>query len=173
MPTRHAVPLEDLQVRAYDLWKNQWLLLTAGELAEGRFNTMTVAWGGLGAMWHKPMAMIVVRPTRHTFQFCEGYDTFTLCAFGEQHRAALKLCGSRSGRDTDKVAATGLHPVASTRIAAPGFDEASLILECRKIYHSDFNPGAFLDPAIEENYPKRDYHRMYFGEILAAFEARG
>lgn len=60
--------------------------------------------------------------------------------------------------------------VASARIAAPGFAEAELVLECRKIYWDDLNPTHFLDPAIEKNYPAQDYHRAYFGEIVAAFE---
>jgi hypothetical protein len=54
-------------------------------------------------------------------------------------------------------------------VAAPGFAEAELILECRKIYWDDMAPGHFLDPSIEKNYPQKDYHRIYFGEIVAAY----
>ena len=29
-----------------------------------------------------------------------------------------------------------------------------------------FDPARFLDPTIDRNYPDKDYHRMYFGEIV-------
>jgi flavin reductase (DIM6/NTAB) family NADH-FMN oxidoreductase RutF len=164
---RIAIPWKDLAVRACHLWEEQWLLLTAGDFHAGAYNTMTVAWGSLGAMWNRPFAQVVVRPTRHTREFMERYDAFTLAAFPEQHRAAMNLLGTRSGRDGDKIAASGLTPIASTVVAAPGFAEAELIIECRKIYSQDLDPARFLDPAIDRNYPKKDYHRIYFGEIVA------
>lgn len=82
-------------------------------------------------------------------------------------KPALNLLGSRSGRDGDKIAASGLHPIASKLVSAPSFEEAELVVECRKIYWQDIDPRHFLDPSVEEHYPKSDYHRLYFGEILA------
>ena len=79
----------------------------------------------------------------------------------------LRLLGTTSGRDTDKVEASGLTPLRSLEVPAPGFAEAELVVECRKLYWDDFEPAQFLDPVIEENYPERDYHRIYYGEILA------
>jgi len=108
-----------------------------------------------------------VRPTRYTFGFIERYPDFTLSAFGAGHRDALLLLGRRSGRELDKIAAAGLTPMAAGRAAAPTFVEAELVIECRKIYWDDLEPGRFLDPGVEENYPLKDYHRIYFGEILA------
>jgi len=165
--TREPIGFADLCVNVHDLWSRKWLLLTAGDFAAGEFNAMTVGWGSLGVMWNRPFAQVVVRPTRHTHGFTERWDSFTLCAFPEAQRGALKLLGSRSGRDGDKIAATGLTPVASQRIGAPGYAEAELILECRKIYWDDLEPQQFLHPGIEENYPQKDYHRVYFGEIVA------
>lgn len=128
---------------------------------------MTVAWGSLGAMWNKPFVQVVVRPVRYTYEFMERYDTFTLCAFPEAYRKALSLLGSKSGRDSDKIAESGLTPIPSTKVTAPGFAEADLIVECRKIYWDDFDPAHFLLPEIAQNYPQKDYHRVYFGEIVA------
>ncbi len=118
-------------------------------------------------MWNKPFAQVVVRPTRYTRQFMDQYDTFTLCAFPERYRKALKLLGSKSGRDGDKIAESGLTPIAASKVAAPAFAEAELIIECRKIYWDDFKPEHFLDHKIHANYPIKDYHRVYFGEIVA------
>ena len=170
---RIAVPWEKLIAKVHHLWEEQWLLLTVGDFHEGSFNTMTVGWGSLGVMWNRPFAQVVVRPTRYTREFMERYDTFTLAAFPEQHRPALNFLGSRSGRDGDKIAASGLTPIASTKIAAPGFAEAELIIECRKIYSQDLDPSRFFDPSIERNYPKKDYHRVYFGEVVAILGTEG
>jgi flavin reductase (DIM6/NTAB) family NADH-FMN oxidoreductase RutF len=161
------IAIDDLQIRCHQLWDSRWLLLTAGDLAARRYNPMTVAWGSFGTMWSRPFAQVVVRPTRHTYLFTEQYDTFTLCAFSESCRPILKLMGTRSGRDIDKTDAEGLTPLPSLAVAAPGFAEAELIVECRKIYYDDIEPGRFLLPELEDNYPQKDYHRIYFGEILA------
>ena len=165
------IPFAQLSLKIYDLWENRWLLLTAGDWGKKHFNSMTVGWGSFGRMWGKPFAQIVVRPTRYTYEFMEQYDTFTLCAFPPAYRAALQLLGSKSGRDCDKIAEAGLTPVASRCVAAPCYAEADLVLECRKIYWNDLQPAHFLAPDIEKNYPRKDYHRVYFGEIIAVRSA--
>jgi flavin reductase (DIM6/NTAB) family NADH-FMN oxidoreductase RutF len=149
------------------LWADRWLVLTAGDWPSGDYNAMTVSWGAMGFLWEKPFVQVVVRPTRHTFGFMERHGTFTLCAFPEKHRKALSLLGSRSGRDGDKIGPSGLTPETSSVVAAPSFAEAELVLECRKMYWHDFDPGRFLDPSIHAVYPLKDYHRAYYGEIAA------
>ena len=161
------IPIQKLIVKPVDLWHNKWLLLTAGDFSKNHFNAMTVGWGSFGVMWNKPLAMVVVRPNRFTYHFIEQYESFTLCAFPEKYRKALKILGTKSGRDGDKIAEAGLQPIASTKISAPAFAEAELIIECRKMYWHDFDPSHFLDSGIQLNYPLKDYHRVYFGEILA------
>ena len=160
-----TIPIEKFSAEVHNLWKNQWLLLTAGDYEKGKFNTMTVAWGSLGTMWNKPFAQVVVRPTRYTYHFMEKYDSFTLTSFPKEFRKDLYHLGRKSGRDSDKIAETSLTPVPSVRVNSPSFKEAELIIECIKIYWDDFKPENFLDPSIEEEYDN-DYHRIYFGEIL-------
>jgi|YNPNPStandDraft_1061719.scaffolds.fasta_scaffold00270_10 flavin reductase (DIM6/NTAB) family NADH-FMN oxidoreductase RutF len=164
---RQPIAFDDLVIRSHHLWARQWLLLAAGDFAAGHFNAMTVGWGMLGTLWGKPVAQVFVRPTRYTYEFMERYDSFTLCVFSEHYRQALNLLGSRSGRDGNKIAQSGLTPIAATLVAAPAFAEAELIIECRKIYWQDLDPAHFLDPGIASNYPIRDYHRCYIGEIVA------
>lgn len=168
---REAIPVDQFAVRIYHLWDKKWFLLTSGDFATGHYNTMTVSWGSLGVMWNRPFVQVVVRPTRYTYGFMEQYDTFTLCAFSDKYRSALNWLGSRSGREGDKIARSGLTPVASTQVAAPGFAEAELIVECKKMYWDDFDPAHFIDPGIEANYSKqdRDYHRVYFGQVMAIY----
>ena len=156
-----------LKVDTVGLWDKQWLLLTSGTL--DNCNMMTVSWGSIGCMWNKPFAQIVVRPQRNTYKFLEKNDSFTLCAFPEKYRKALQFLGSKSGRYGNKLSFTDLTLKKSTKISSPAYHEANLILECKKIYSQDFNPEGFLDEAIQSNYPLNDYHRVYYGEILAAF----
>ena len=165
--TLKPINIEEFIIRPIHLWDIQWLLLTCGDFNEGRFNAMTVGWGSIGYMWRRPFVQVVVRPVRYTYEFMERYDTFTLCAFPKQYHAALQLLGTKSGRGGDKIAEAGLTPVASTLIAAPGYVEAELVIECRKMYWDDVHPEHFLDLGINANYPRKDYHRIYFGEILS------
>jgi flavin reductase (DIM6/NTAB) family NADH-FMN oxidoreductase RutF len=165
---RADIQLESLIALPIDLWNRKWFLLSAGDFQSGDYNCMTVSWGGLGTMWNKPLALVVVRPTRYTREFMEMSAGFTLCAFPEEHRKKLSYCGSHSGREGNKAKAAGFTPIASRSVTAPSFDEAELILECRKTYFSDLDPSHFLDPSTESHYPAKDYHRVYFGEILAA-----
>ena len=164
---RQSIDPSRVRLPVFHSWDQEGLLLTSGDLQSGRFNSMTVGWGAFGVMWKRPMALVVVRPTRHTRTYMEEFAEFTLCGFGSGRREVLEFCGSHSGRDVDKVARCGLTPLASSRVAAPGFDEAEIIVECRKMYWDDFDPARFLGGFIEANYPKKDYHRMYLGEVLA------
>lgn len=163
---RSTIALEDF---AFDpsVISKRWLLLTAGEFVPGEFNSMTISWGSVGQIWNKPFFQVVVRPSRYTRGFMESGDFFTLCVLPETLKPALSLLGSKSGRDGDKIKASGLTPIASSIAPTPGFAEAELIVECKKMYWQDIDPSHFLDPAIMVNYPQEDFHRAYFGEIVA------
>jgi flavin reductase (DIM6/NTAB) family NADH-FMN oxidoreductase RutF len=97
----------------FKLIGSDWMLITAGTLHE--FNTMTASWGGMGVLWNKNVCWCVIRPHRYTYRFTEDADRFTLSFFEEEHRGILKFCGTRSGRDVDKLAATGLRCFSSKR----------------------------------------------------------
>ncbi len=155
----------DITDNVFKLISKDWMLVTAGDL--GDFNTMTASWGAFGELWHKKICVCFVRPNRHTYQFLEKTDRFTLSFFDEQHRDALKYCGHHSGRDVDKIAYTGLTPI-EMESGNVCFEEARLVIECKKVYTHNLDPARFLDPAIEEEYPKKDYHRMYIGEVVTA-----
>jgi flavin reductase (DIM6/NTAB) family NADH-FMN oxidoreductase RutF len=158
-----TVEPEALDEQVLRLIGREWMLITAG--TPDSWNTMTASWGGLGVLWGKPVSFCFVRPTRHTFGFMNRAVEYTLSFFPEQYRSALEFCGSRSGRDVDKARETGLLPVPVGGSVA--FSQARLVLLCRKLYQQDLDPAAFIDPAIERNYPERDYHRMYIGELAS------
>jgi flavin reductase (DIM6/NTAB) family NADH-FMN oxidoreductase RutF len=163
---RHEIAINSFALKPFQQFDEGWFLLTAGDFGSGQFNTMTISWGSIGIIWNRPMVQVVVRPTRYTYQFMENHDTFTLCALPEDQRDAMSLIGAKSGRDGDKILESGLTPIPSQKVAAPGFAEAELILECHKMYWGDIDPQHFLMTEINQNYALKDYHRFYFGEIL-------
>lgn len=162
---RKDIAIEDFRYDPAQL-RDHWLSLFAGDFNSGAYNAMTISWGSYGQIWNKMFFQVFVRPTRHTYEFMERYDTFTLNAFEPKYKQALSILGSKSGRDGDKIALAGLTPMASREVAAPCFREASLVIECRKMYWQDIDNTHFLDSGIEGNYAKKDYHRVYFGEIV-------
>jgi flavin reductase (DIM6/NTAB) family NADH-FMN oxidoreductase RutF len=163
------IPFGELRLPVFTSWNDDSFLLTSGDFASGQYNPMTVGWGAFGCMWSKPMALVVVRPHRYTYGFMEKHSDFTLCHLPPEHQDKLDYCGSHSGRKGNKVAGCGLTPIASRRVSAPGFAEADLIIECRKMYFDDFDPDHFLAGFIAGNYPAKDYHRLYLGEMRAVF----
>lgn len=164
---RKNIDVKDFCVQPHRLWNDDWLVLGSGSVKAGNCNAMTVGWGSFGTIWGKPMAQILVRPTRYTCTLLEAYPEFTLCAFEPEFRPALNLFGSASGRDVDKIAQSGLELVPGSCVDAPAFADASLIIECRALYKSSLQPAGFMDPLTERNYPNHDYHHVWFGEILA------
>lgn len=149
----------------------EWMLVTAGN--KDSFNMMTASWGGTGWLWGKPVAFVFVRPERHTHGFIEQNDLLTLSFLGDSKAArdAYNLCGTKSGRDIDKVAATGLTPV-ETPSGSVTFGQARLTLECRKLYKERIRPEEFLDPEIAKWYggARGGYHDMYIVEIVNALK---
>ncbi len=141
-----------------------WMLITAAN-SKGEVNTMTASWGCTGILWNKPVAVCFIRPQRYTYCFTEDSDTMTLSFFpAGEYRDALRYCGTKSGRDGDKFAATGLT-VERTPDGTPYPAEANLVLVCRKLYADDLKENAFIDPEMLKHYPAQDYHRFYICEI--------
>lgn len=163
----HIAP-ETFLPHAFSIWDKTSFLLTAGDFAAGKFNPMAVGWGFFGVMWGRPVAIAAVRPQRHTMQFLEEFESFTLTALPVALHEKLIWCGRNSGADgTDKFAASGLTPTAAETVAAPAIAEAELSIECRMLYKDALRGKNFLEKSmIRTNYPDADFHVMFYGEIL-------
>lgn len=147
----------------------EWMLVTAG--TSDKFNMMTASWGSVGVLWGKPVAFIFIRPERYTYQFIEEGDTLTLSFLGNDHKDIHKVCGSKSGRDIDKVAATGLKPTA-TPDGNITYEQSQLTLSCRKLYADMIEPEHFIDKSnIGRWYGGANggFHKMYVLEIEHAY----
>lgn len=157
----------NLSNNVFKLVGKDWMLITAGNMQS--HNTMTASWGGLGILWNKEVCFCFVRPTRHTYKFIEKSEFFTLSFFEEEYRKMLNFCGSKSGRDYNKTLETGLIPIKSEH-GSIYFEQAKLVLECKKLYADDIDPALFVDAQLDKNYPLKDYHRMYIGQIYKVLQ---
>ncbi len=163
-----AIDPKTLDQNVFSAIGDAWMLITAGD--KSKCNTMTASWGGMGVLWGKNVVTVYVRPQRYTYEFMEKGDYFTVAFFGEEHRDALKLCGTKSGREVDKAQACGFTTAYGAG-DAPYFQEAKLVFVCKKLYFDDIEPAHFLNGDIDgRNYPNKDYHRMYIGEIVEVLE---
>lgn len=140
------------------------MLVTSG--SESSFNTMTASWGGIGYLWNKQVCFVFIRPSRYTYEFTEKNDTLSLSFFSDDYKHVLRFCGANSGRDVDKVKSCSLTPIALDT-GCIAFNEARIILECKKLSIMDFNSEQFIDPSLIKNYKSEDYHRVYICEITS------
>ncbi|MFR7746599.1 MAG: flavin reductase family protein [Eggerthellaceae bacterium] len=143
-----------------------------------RVNSMTISWGTLGIEWAKPIFTAFVRQHRFTKEFLEATHEFTVnIPTGQFDTNITKVCGSKSGRDMDKIAELGLTLVEPELIDVPGIKELPLTLECRVRYIQDQDLTALDAGDVEKWYPAdntgfRDFHTVFCGEIVAAYIAR-
>ena len=163
-----AIEPEEITENTFKMFRDDWALITAG--TKEHHNFMTVGWGGFGVLWGngKRVCFSFVHPKRYTYEFMEREKTFTLSFFDEGFKDMLMLCGTNSGRDIDKAAATGLTLV-EIKPGVIGFQQAKLIIECNKIYYHDLDERQFLTDDIAKIYSGNIYHRMYIGEIQGCY----
>lgn len=156
-----------LTFNPFEKLSKQWALVSAGNL--DKFNMMTVSWGAVGVIWGKPSVTAYIRQTRYTKEFVDQNDTFTLTFLKDGHREALNVLGSKSGRDMDKMEDSGLTPVEVDGNVT--FAEADLVLVCRKRFVQDMPKENFLQQeTLDRWYADQNYHTMYIGEIIAAYQ---
>lgn len=146
---------------ALKLIGKDWMLITVQD-GEGA-NAMTASWGCMGVLWNKPVAVCFIRPQRYTYGLAENEERMSLAFFGEGYREALSLCGSKSGRDCDKLSLAGL--TVSDVYGVPVIDQASTVIIGKKLYADDLKEDNFVDKAMLDNYKSKDFHRIYVLEI--------
>ena len=77
--------------------------------ADGDLNTMTIGWATIGFIWQKPIFMVAVRDSRHTFGIMERASDFTVSVPSGDMKDQIMFCGTKSGRDMDKFKECGLE----------------------------------------------------------------
>ena len=142
---------------------------------EGKTNSMVIGWGHVGVIWGKPVFVAYVRESRYTRELLDKNPEFTVnVPVGDFDKKILAVCGSKSGRDMDKIKETGLTPVNSENISVPGLKEFPLTLECKVLYREEQDASRLEEKIQIKFYPagasgKQDDHISYYGEILDAY----
>ncbi len=156
------INIESFVLNPFKKIGSDWMLITAKN--ENKINSMTASWGGLGVMWGKNVSYVVIRPQRYTKEFVDNSETFSLCFFNNTYKDDLKYMGSVSGRDEDKIKNCNLNILNYNDV--PIFEEAKLVLICKKLYKQELNPDCFIDNELNNIwYTNKDYHTMYISEI--------
>jgi len=165
--SKQAICHTEFFPKVVEIMGSHGLLLGAYDAA-GKPNLMTIGWGTIGIVWGKPIWVVLVRPSRYTYGCIERQGCFTVNVPTRAMAEACALCGSRSGRDTDKFAACRLTAEKATTVNAPAVAQCPIVYECRVVHTNDVLPPRLAEEIRAGAYPGGDFHRVFWGEILAA-----
>lgn len=162
MSNFNEIAPEQFEYSPFKLIGEDWMLISAEK--EGKLNSMTASWGGLGVMWNKNVAYIAIRPQRYTKEFIDGSDTFSLTFFDSDFKKAMAYIGSTSGRDEDKIKKAGLTVLHTEGV--PYFEQANMAILCKKLYAQEYKAECFLSQKLNDvMYPDGDHHTLYIAEV--------
>ena len=162
MNTFNEVSPDKFDQSPFRMIGNEWMLVTAKK--SDKVNTMTASWGGLGVMWAKNVSFTVIRPQRFTKEFIDNSDMFSLSFFDSSFKKQLGYLGAVSGRDEDKISKAQLTLRHEGNVHY--FDEAKVVIICKKLYAQEFRPECFIDTELNSKfYPDSDHHTLYISEV--------
>lgn len=157
-----SIPPEELKLNPFQAIGKDWMLVTPAK--DESANPMTASWGGMGVLWAKPVAYVFLRPQRLTRELVDSLDGFSLNILDGSYREQYGICGSKSGRDIDKMQVCGFDKCMEGDV--PYIAQAHTVLVCKKLYRQQLEPGLFLHPTMNgEFYPENDHHFLYVAEI--------
>lgn len=148
------------------LKKGAFLTVKDGDKA----NTMTIGWGNIGFVWNKPIFTVEVRYSRYTYELLEKTNEFTVSVpLNKDLKKQLAICGTKSGRDTDKFQECNLTPEKGKVLSTPIVGECELHYECKVVYKQAMEPGTLSDEIKKKYYPNNNFHVIYYGEVVASY----
>ena len=138
--------------------------------ADGEVDTMTIGWGTMGVQWGKPIFIAFVRESRHTKELVDKNPEFTInVPLNGCDKNILAFCGTKSGRDVNKIQELGLTLEAGETVSVPAIKELPLTLECKVIYKQEQIKEAIAQENLTRYYPEGDFHTAYYGQITDAY----
>ena len=165
---KSTIRYTDYYAQTIQRMRQDGLLLVSVDAA-GKPNVMTIGWGAIGSIWGRPVWIVLVRPSRYTYSRLEEVGEFTVNVPPRELAAAVNLCGTVSGRDRDKFQEAGLTWTRARQVRPPIIAECVVHYECRVLHRNDVVPEALVQAVLDDAYPAGDFHRVYFGEIVAAY----
>jgi flavin reductase (DIM6/NTAB) family NADH-FMN oxidoreductase RutF len=139
-------------------------------LADDKVNTMTIGWASIGFIWGRPIMTVAVRKSRHTHSIIEKAADFTVSIPTIDMAKELEFCGTRSGRECDKLAGCNLEKFPSRSVHTPLVRVPGIHYECKIVFKAPMDPANLVE-SYHALYPKKDFHTLYFGEIVQAYSA--
>jgi len=156
------IKIDEFKENPFTMIGKDWMLITAEK--DGKTNTMTASWGGVGVIWGKNAATVYIRNSRYTKEFVDNGDHFSLCIMPEKYRNELAYCGKISGRDEDKIAKCGFTVEHDSE--TPYLKEARMVLVCKKLFAQEMKPESFTESGlVDQFYGDKNWHVMYIAEI--------
>ncbi|MFO8034820.1 MAG: flavin reductase family protein [Candidatus Bipolaricaulota bacterium] len=139
-----------------------------GQAPGGKPNPMTIGWGFGGTCWGRAVFLVLVRPSRYTHGLIEESREFSVSIPAGGLEEELAVCGSKSGREVDKIGELGLEIVPGTKAQVPTLGVPGVHYECRVVAKTRLSEGGLVSVELRERYyPGGDLHTLYFGEVLA------
>jgi len=151
--------------------KGAFLTVQAGD----NLNVMTIGWASLGFLWGRPMLTIMVRKSRYTYEIIEKSSEFTVSVPMTDMSKALDFCGANSGKNHDKLKECSLEILPGHKVRTPVINVPGIHFECGIVYKSAMDSKHLVE-SYKHLYPKKDFHTLYFGEIMNCYstiDARG
>lgn len=167
--------MEKQPIKLFDLWQEtigalvRDGLLLCSVSSDGKPNVMTIGWMTGGVVWGKPILVVFVRPTRYTYSRLEEVSEFTVNVLPPEFHEAIQFCGSVTGREVDKFAQTHLTPVPARKVRVPVIAQGVIHYECQTVHKNDVMPENLSEEILTSSYPQGNFHRIYFGEVVAAY----
>lgn len=162
-----------MQAENFSLLEKALASLSSGAFlttsADGKANTMTISWGHIGIMWFKPVFTVVVRQSRYTKELLEQTGEFTVSFPFQDLKAALDFCGTKSGRNIDKISAAKLITAPGRTVSVPIIANCNLHCECKVVYKQTMSAENLAETIKAAAYSAGDYHTMYYGEITSCY----
>lgn len=161
--------LDTLKINPFDFFGKGHVLVTAGDIDER--NSMTIAWGTIGTLFSKKVAIIFIKESRFTNHLIQKSLYFTLSFLSNKYNKELGIMGTLSGKDCDKYKLTGLNPVYDNDKFCSYIKESDMVFKCKKISELKFSEDAIFDKEIIEKYysgtDSNNFHHVYVGEIVS------
>ena len=165
--TKLDVPLVAYAEETMRILNNCGCLLVSGNIDKA--NVMAIGWGLIGRLWSKPFFMVAVRPSRYTYKFIEETDDFTVNVPKRGMEEIVDYCGSVSGREHDKFKEKELILISGKKVSSPIISNCVIHYECKVSYKTKIVSSRLPEDILKNSYPRGNYHKVYFGEILATY----
>lgn len=161
------IDFNELSTNMFDqLKKGAFMTTKTGD----KVNTMTIAWGGINIVWNRNVFVTYVRYSRDTYEMLENGDSYTISIpLNNDLKHELSYCGTKSGRDVDKIKECNLQLIPGRKVNVPVLSDCELHYECKILYRQAMEPGMVPEDIKNRFYKGHNYHMIYYGEIVDSY----